>query len=1192
MTKQLAAVYLALGDFAEPLLKRLSGLEELEYLFYRHGWEITLDEETFGKINQALEVSEPLQRFLETVGSIRRRLEGQPESELTAQDILALGETAAPLFEALADFRLSDLTNLPEPLGTADFWKSVGEDSLNDLLEEYLRIYHSSVYLLLHFGGGIRYEIASPDGPFRIEYTKVVLDRAQILKLVTDPLGAIKKYYKWGEPGGALEYERLIQTLENVLGALGLPTSRFVPGLRAAAAETSSTVEFETDLESLRTIFLFGLLSSDQVVYEVGMEVSPALANGEATPSGLKLSPVLRGGAQGEVPLGESLRVKWQGGTDVGRSISLNIFPGAVNFDHEQPELGAAVEIAGTGSGPWYLLGNERTARIEVYKPSLRLSVEGSVDSPEVRLRLGSGAADGEPMARAVIPLDEADSFIKETVQTNALQVAFSPEVIWSTRTGLTFNGKPTLDIDTPVSLSLGPVRVQNLSLHLRPKQGGERAFEILAAVGLAIAIGPVKAAIDQVGFSFDLDFEPEKKNLGFIDLSLRFKPPTGLGLVVEAPGVVGGGFLGFKEQNEEYSGVLELQIAEKISVKAVCMLTTRMPDGGGYSLVALIFVEGFTPIQLGLGFVLTGIGGLIAINRTFDEEALRAGLKNHTLDSVMFPKDPVRNAPQILSNLNRVFPVSKDHYLFGPMVQIVWGTPTLITMNLGVVLELGARMRLLVLGQVSAILPKPELDLVRLRLDAVGVVDFDQGTASLDATLFDSRLLNRFVLTGDMAMRLRWESPRNFALAVGGLHPAFNPPSGFPKLKRIAINLAAGDNPRFRCEAYFAITSNTLQFGARADLYASAGNFNIQGEVGFDVLIQRDPFHFMADFRAQVQVKYKTNSLFKVRVEGALSGPRPLHLRGRATFEVFWWDISVRFDKTLVDGEKPPPPEPVEVLPKLIEALESPGNWVGALPDGRGQMVTLRVRRAGGNEVLLHPLGTLTVKQNVVPLDTPISLFGQAPPSGAYLFRLGGDLLGVQAGPALETVEDSFAPAQFLQLTDDEKLSRPSFEERPAGLSFGLKGFSFPAEKVKDEATGTEEVNWLEAEQLVYETFTIDPETGESSSDRNAPEAPEDPHQGQYVLGFGHFEKQYVYGAAGANDLGRSGRNKYRAKPRLYKLEREGWGVADQEGVLKERRRTYTDAHLEKLDEERRDPTSALNVVRPSELKRLSEVA
>ena len=129
-------------------------------------------------------------------------------------------------------------------------------------------------------------------------------------------------------------------------------------------------------------------------------------------------------------------------------------------------------------------------------------------------------------------------------------------------------------------------------------------------------------------------------------------------------------------------------------------------------------------------------------------------------------------------------------------MVQIAWGTPALITADLGVVLEFGARLRLLILAQVAAILPKRENDLVRLQMDAVGVIDFDQGTAALDATLYDSRLLKKFVLTGDMAMRLNWEGSPNFALAVGGLHPAFNPPPNFPKLERIAINLVCGRQP------------------------------------------------------------------------------------------------------------------------------------------------------------------------------------------------------------------------------------------------------------------------------------------------------------------------------------------------------------------------------------------------------------
>jgi hypothetical protein len=113
--------------------------------------------------------------------------------------------------------------------------------------------------------------------------------------------------------------------------------------------------------------------------------------------------------------------------------------------------------------------------------------------------------------------------------------------------------------------------------------------------------------------------------------------------------------------------------------------------------------------------------------------------------------------------------------------------------------LEVGTAIALLVLGQVVAILPRRDHELLRLQMDAIGVLDFDQGTAALDATLYDSRLLRRFPLTGDMAMRLQWEGSRTFALAVGGLHPAFRPPHNFPKLARLALDLSTGDNPRLR---------------------------------------------------------------------------------------------------------------------------------------------------------------------------------------------------------------------------------------------------------------------------------------------------------------------------------------------------------------------------------------------------------
>ena len=153
-------------------------------------------------------------------------------------------------------------------------------------------------------------------------------------------------------------------------------------------------------------------------------------------------------------------------------------------------------------------------------------------------------------------------------------------------------------------------------------------------------------------------------------------------------------------------------------------------------------------------------------------------------------------------------------------------------------------------------------------------------------------------------------------------------------------------------------------------------------------MLIQRDPFVFLAAFVAQVQLKRGKTNLFKVRVEGSLAGPRPLHITGKATFEILWWDVTVRFDTTLVAGQAPPRPAPIDVLPRLRAALADGGNWRARLPEGQRALVVLR-ERAGGAEVLLHPLGTLTVTQGVVPLDVEIARFGSSTPAGARRFAI-----------------------------------------------------------------------------------------------------------------------------------------------------------------------------------------------------------
>jgi uncharacterized protein DUF6603 len=686
-----------------------------------------------------------------------------------------------------------------------------------------------------------------------------------------------------------------------------------------------------------------------------------------------------------------------------------------------------------------WTLGNEKGTHLDLG------GISFGVELSEEGLGVSVSFADSALVIR------DGDSFVVEALGSNDSRLPFHFGLGFKSGGNVFLEGglDGGLKLVIPSSRSLGKARLQFLTVALEPEiSGGKRALTLETAAALDVALGPVKASIDQIGFRLRLDFDAEQKNLGFANLDVGFKPPNGIGLVIDAKAVKGGGFLYLDAPQGQYAGAVHLETKGGIAIKGLGLLNTKFPDGStGFSLLVIITVEGFR-WPIGMGFTITGLGGLLGVNRTVNTTALQAGVRNRTLDAVLFPKDPVRNAPQYLNALKPVFPPARDSYLFGPMAQIVWGGSVkapLLTIRLALVLELGDGFHLkkfVIMGQLTAKMPTPENDLVRLNMDAIGIVDFDQQTASLDAALYDSRLSKTFVITGAMAMRLRWGNQPAFALAIGGFHPAFTPPQGFPALERVSITLVNEENLKLLCQAYFAITSNTVQFGARAYLFAKKAGFSVEGEIGFDVLIQFDPFHFLAGFYASLQLKRGSTNLFKVRLEGQLEGPRPLKVRGKATFEILWWDYSVSFDRTLISGEKPPPPAPVSVAPLLKQALNEPASWSVALPPLTTNLVTFR-ETAPVSEIMAHPFGTLAVKQNVVPLKLRITRFGAARPTESQPFSIQKVMVGDQVDTAQREVEDFFAPAQFRDFTDDEKMSAPSFQKFSAGVQFGSEQIS-----------------------------------------------------------------------------------------------------------------------------------------------------
>jgi hypothetical protein len=276
---------------------------------------------------------------------------------------------------------------------------------------------------------------------------------------------------------------------------------------------------------------------------------------------------------------------------------------------------------------------------------------------------------------------------------------------------------------------------------------------------------------------------------------------------------------------------------------------------------------------------------------------------------------------------------------------------------------------------------------------------------------------------------------------SAGGYHPRFTPPPNFPKLDRLAISLAMGDNPRLRLEAYFAITSNTAQVGAHLDAFASAdlgkiiGKFTVAAWFSFDALFQFVPFAMIAELHAGATLKRNGDNLFNVTLDITLTGPEPWHAWGQATFELMG-KHSIAFDKTI--GDAPPPRElpTVDLLPDLLAAVKNKDNWSAQLPSASSMLISLG--QITSQNALAHPLGTIGFHQRIVPLNVEISKVGNAAPAGARRFTVAVTLGGAAPHPSATPLKDQFAAAQFFEMSDDEKLARPSFELMDAGLEFG----------------------------------------------------------------------------------------------------------------------------------------------------------
>ncbi len=1041
----------------EPLRLGLTSAEELAALVSRLGWEAPAAPFDMSPIQEAFGVLTQLEAAEDTMARIREA-DGPADPGLYL-DLLDRLKTVLVTLRGLSP---QERPPLPSPFNGAQFWSELPPAIVDYLLVLYLKDHFPAVYGLLLLLGIVTEEFVEGGGtPERKSYPSRTIhwDR---LAAVARPADLLREVYGWDS--GQFRHEEFLRRLGQFLKGLGFSAGPHVP--RPALLDTYYAPDNPVR-EHLRGLYmpLAGGRDAAGELFEAGLSLTPIPRRDDPSgaPAGVSLGPVVLGSLP-DTAFG-GIRPRLRGGFESDQAIRLEIRPGEVHWwvaDSAVSQVDAEASLSHNPPEPTILIGTGGSHRLQVSRLVFGVRIRGPAADPEAVIGVD---LDG---AELVLDLSEADGFLREVFGDGEPRVAVDTGIAWSSKSGIVLKARGGLEAAFPVGKRIGPVSVHTLFLGLASADG---RLILTAALSGSVRLGPVTAGLEHLGAR--LSIEPRNAdrppgNFGLLDLSLGLEPPEGIALAIDTGLAAGGGSLVYEPDKRRYAGSLVLEIGN-VTLSAVGLLDTRLPDGReGYSLLISIAASGFTPIQLGLGFTLNGIGGLLGVNHSVHLEVLRAGLKNATLDRVLFPGDPLAQLPRLIPTLGQVFPATAGRHLLGPAAIIGWGSPTLLTLELALVLELPAPVRLVLLGQVRALLPDEQAPILRLNMDAVGVVDFGAGETALDATLYRSRLM-QFALCGDMALRGRWISEPGFILAVGGVSPRFNAPAALalPRLERVTLDLGRRDNPRLRLSAYLAISSNTVQLGALAELYLRIAGLSVQGALGFDLLIRLAPFGFVADLSGAVTVRWHNRTLLGVYLEASLSGPDPLVVRGKAKLKIWIFSKSVSFDRTLGEAPVPPPLPPTDPLPDLLAALADPRNWSAQLPADGHMLVALREVRGGAGVVLAHPLGSLEVAQGIVPLNLSIDRYRGAA-TGGRRFTLAPLALGEQPAPPREPVQDWFAPAQFLDLTDTERLSRPSFERMDAGLRIGAHTLVFAGSEQGQEGL-------MASVPIAYETTQLD---------------------------------------------------------------------------------------------------------------------
>jgi hypothetical protein len=1032
-----------LREVVRPLEQALESPVELAALLRDHGWHIE------GDAGPAVEILTQRLGFVDALPALEEAIgEAQRNMELGPAEATVLLDAAVALMDAVDAMKSSGPSagTIP-PLDRADFWTTFPADLAQSLVATYLELSQPALFAVLHLAGVIdRRRVPSDGTPGRVAYTKTELHWERLGQAITDPSALARDVYGWGE---TFDHDKLTDHVQRALYAFGIPVRRGLAWHPLVAAFYAANNPALVTLKDLRIPFV--IRQDAQTRAELGLTLLPIPPKNQPTaaPVGVLIGPYAEGHFELTVPLGGIFDLELKGGLEADAALGVELRPGSVEprLSATSTTLDAAATITAKPFEPWLPIGSPEGHRAELHDLLIGLEVKGPVTDPEVRVRLGT------TQLSVIVDLRDGDGFQQKLLGTDTHNFTSAMAVVWSSKHGLTFEGSGSLAFDIPLNVSIGGVKISTLSLAIASEA---ETTKLTAAVTASATLGGLTVVVQGVGIALRLAPVAEAErpgNFGDLDLTFGFKPPDGLGVSIDAGGVRGGGFLRIGPDEGEYAGALELMFGD-IGIKAIGDLTNR---ADGWSLLLLLYGQ-FPPIVLPFGFTLNGLGGLLGVQHGVDVDALIAAMKTPAFDDVLFPENPIRDAPRILGTLRTLFPYRLHALTIAPMVDIGWGRPRrLLFARFALVMQFDNALgtsastslsRVVLIGTLRvAIGPSkddPDTTVVRLIVDVLGFWDRDKRRYGFLARLRDSRIASIDIFGGLGVWGEYGDHPR-FLLSAGGFNPRFLdiPAEMSGIVERLGAAFSIG---RFKIKlvGYFALTPGTIQAGADLSATGKVGPVGIKGVIGFDAIVYLEPStHFIFDFRVQAEVSYKGHTLAGVKLTGTIQGPGQWIVSGEVTFSILWWDISKSFDESW--GDAPLVETTATDVGALLTAeLERAANWSAQLPTGGDAMVTL-APPPGELATLAHPLGRFVFSQRVVPLGLQLGRFGSGPVSGPSRFDVVSIAADQGSPPARQMVSEHFARAQFVDMNEEDRLTRPSFEALDAGVQFSSTAYHVP---------------------------------------------------------------------------------------------------------------------------------------------------